>query len=85
LTLTERLQVARYLLDSVLAKGVDEKAGWQNLDLVAFEKDWNNEKEEEAQGVTQLRPYALCAGEFEVPNDFDDPLPPEILKMFEGE
>jgi len=29
------------------------------------------------------RPYALCAGEFTVPQNFDEPLPEEILKDFE--
>jgi antitoxin (DNA-binding transcriptional repressor) of toxin-antitoxin stability system len=28
----------------------------------------------------QLRPFGLCAGEFSVPKDFDEPLPEEILK-----
>jgi len=32
----------------------------------------------------QLRPFGLCAGEFTVPDDFDDPLPEEILSAFEG-
>ena len=31
-----------------------------------------------------LRPYALAAGEFAVPDDFDAPLPDEILEQFEG-
>ena len=31
-----------------------------------------------------LRPYALCAGEFRVPDDFDMPLPEEIMAQFEG-
>lgn len=30
------------------------------------------------------RPYGLCAGEFTVPDDFDAPLPEDILKLFEG-
>jgi antitoxin (DNA-binding transcriptional repressor) of toxin-antitoxin stability system len=30
------------------------------------------------------RPYGLCAGEFTVPDDFDHPLPEEVLKEFEG-
>lgn len=30
-----------------------------------------------------LRPYALCAEEFTVPDDFDEPLPEEIIKLFE--
>jgi antitoxin (DNA-binding transcriptional repressor) of toxin-antitoxin stability system len=31
-----------------------------------------------------LRPFGLCAGEFTVPDDFDDPLPEEIIQEFEG-
>ena len=30
------------------------------------------------------RPFGLCAGEFVVPDDFDAPLPEEILRDFEG-
>jgi hypothetical protein len=37
------------------------------------------------QPQTGLRPYGLCKGEFKVPDDFNDPLPPEILKDFYGE
>jgi hypothetical protein len=32
---------------------------------------------------TQERPFPNCfGGRFEVPEDFDDPLPPEILRYF---
>lgn len=31
-----------------------------------------------------LRPFGLCKGEFTVPDDFDAPLPEDILKTFEG-
>jgi hypothetical protein len=31
------------------------------------------------------RPFGLCAGEFVVPDDFDAPLPEEILRDFEGQ
>jgi prevent-host-death family protein len=35
--------------------------------------------------VTQtLRPIGLAAGKFVVPDDFDDPLPDEIQRLFEG-
>lgn len=30
------------------------------------------------------RPIGLCAREFTVPDNFDDPLPAEILELFEG-
>jgi antitoxin (DNA-binding transcriptional repressor) of toxin-antitoxin stability system len=33
----------------------------------------------------QSRPYGLCAGEFTVPDDFDESLPDGILKEFEGQ
>ena len=32
----------------------------------------------------QLRPFGLCAGEFTVPDDFDSPLPDDLLDAFEG-
>jgi antitoxin (DNA-binding transcriptional repressor) of toxin-antitoxin stability system len=32
----------------------------------------------------QLRPFGLCAGEFTVPDDFDAPLPEDLLDGFEG-
>ena len=32
----------------------------------------------------QLRPFGLCAGEFTVPDDFDSPLPEDLLNAFEG-
>jgi prevent-host-death family protein len=33
----------------------------------------------------RLRPFGLCAGEFIVPDDFDNPLPEDIIREFEGE
>ena len=32
----------------------------------------------------QPRPFGLCAGQFTVPEDFDRPLPDDIVKEFEG-
>jgi len=32
----------------------------------------------------QLRPFGLCAGEFTVPDDFDAPLPEDLLNAFES-
>lgn len=32
----------------------------------------------------QLRPLGLCAGKFTVPDDFDDPLPEDLLSAFES-
>jgi antitoxin (DNA-binding transcriptional repressor) of toxin-antitoxin stability system len=33
----------------------------------------------------QPRPFGLCAGQFTVPPEFDEPLPRDILEDFEGE
>jgi antitoxin (DNA-binding transcriptional repressor) of toxin-antitoxin stability system len=35
--------------------------------------------------ASQPRPFGLCAGEFIVPDDFDQSLPESILKDFEGQ
>lgn len=32
-----------------------------------------------------LRPFGLCAGEFTVLEGFDDPLPEEVVREFEGQ
>ena len=32
----------------------------------------------------QPRPAELCAGDFRVPDDFDAPLPEEVIRAFEG-
>lgn len=45
LTVTERLLVARLLLDSVLTKEIDEEDDWQSLSLSAFEKEWDNDED----------------------------------------
>jgi prevent-host-death family protein len=34
--------------------------------------------------VKTRRPFGLCAGEFTVPDDFDTPLPEDVLNAFEG-
>jgi antitoxin (DNA-binding transcriptional repressor) of toxin-antitoxin stability system len=31
-----------------------------------------------------VRPYGLCAGQFTVPDDFNEPLPEEFLQSFNG-
>jgi len=45
LTLTERLFTARWLLDSVLTREIGDNEDWQQLGLVAFEKEWDNEED----------------------------------------
>lgn len=38
-----------------------------------------------AVSTRELRPFGLAQGEFTVPDDFDDPLPEEIIRQFEGQ
>ena len=33
---------------------------------------------------SKLRPYGLCEGEFTVPENFNDPLPGDLINEFEG-
>jgi antitoxin (DNA-binding transcriptional repressor) of toxin-antitoxin stability system len=35
-----------------------------------------------APSSKQLRPFGLCAGDFTVPDDFNAPLPEEILSAY---
>ena len=49
------------------------KAGKPFAEIKPFAKEANG-----------LRPFGLCAGEFVVPDGFDDPLPEEILRDFEA-
>lgn len=34
--------------------------------------------------VCKTRPFGLCAGKFVVPDDFDAPLPDQVIREFEG-
>ena len=36
------------------------------------------------QVEAELRPFGLCTGDFTVPDDFNAPLPEDIIKAFEG-
>jgi hypothetical protein len=47
------------------------------LDFLLFIKQRHQSESE------QFRPDGLCKGEFVTPDDFDDPLPDEIIKEFE--
>ena len=39
---------------------------------------------EAAARTKGLRPWGLYKGQFTVPDDFDDPLPDDLLDLFEG-
>ena len=52
------------------------------LDFLLFAKTRRSQQPLSQQ--KELRPFALCAGEFIVPSDFNDQLPEDILHDFEG-
>ena len=37
-----------------------------------------------APRAARPRPFGLCRGDFRVPDDFNAPLPPEIVRPFDG-
>lgn len=52
--------------------------------LVIFKSDKLIAELKPVTNSKQLRPFGLCAGEFAVPDDFDAPLPENLLDAFEG-
>ena len=84
MTLAELLPAARKLT-------VIEKVKLIRILAEDLDTDENNQLSESlkkpivaTQKIKKLRPFGLCAGEFVVPEDFDAPLPEEILQAFEG-
>ncbi len=59
LTPTERLVLARLLLDSVLTTEVEDEADWSNLGLMAFEAEWDNPEDAIYDNWREL--YAVSA------------------------
>ena len=45
---------------------------------------WKQAKAELRLNDEPSRPFGLCAGEFSVSDDFDDPLPEYVIEEFEG-
>lgn len=46
------------------------------LDFADFIRD-------KERGTIEPRPFGLCLGELEVPDDFEAPLPDDVLRSFE--
>ena len=52
-------------------------------EYVPWEQAKGSPKPTASEGGSR-RPFGLCAGEFTVPDDFDDPLPEHLIEEFEG-
>lgn len=75
-------------------RGIDiALAAEQRSRLAPFAPDWEAPEmdvydtafAEINPAAAPLRPVGLCAGEFSVPDDFDVPLPEDVIREFEGE
>lgn len=53
--------------------------------VVVFEKDQPVAEMRPLPKRGGKRPRGLAKGDFVVPDDFDDPLPEDVLQLFEGE
>ena len=64
----------------------EQRLGWEQAIAIynTAEGAQPNPAEEFYRQQNNLRPYGLSEGEFVVPDDFDDPLPEDILDLFEG-
>jgi antitoxin (DNA-binding transcriptional repressor) of toxin-antitoxin stability system len=56
----------------------------QGETVVVFRDDRAVAEIRPLKAVVGPRPIGLAAGEFVVPDDFDDPLPDDLLDAFEG-
>ncbi|MCW5853607.1 MAG: BrnA antitoxin family protein [Anaerolineae bacterium] len=79
------------LINETLRMHVQQQGSWQEALRALIREELAQSRPTEAQPADlallearQPRPYALARGEFEVPSDFDDPLPEDILREFEG-
>jgi hypothetical protein len=75
------------MLETYKAKLHGDKIEWETDAPKTLRKDKSVEVfitilEEDSESK-ELRPYGLGKGDFVVPNDFDVPLPEEILASFE--
>ena len=84
------LKKARFVVDSD-GKRTDvmlDRASWEELLILVEDLDNAGGQEGTKTGSgscdARKRPFGLCAGEFTVPDDFDEPLPDHVLREFEG-
>jgi antitoxin (DNA-binding transcriptional repressor) of toxin-antitoxin stability system len=53
--------------------------------VIVFEKDRPVAEMRPLTRRVGMRPIGLAKGDFVVPDDFNDPLPDDVLQLFEGE
>lgn len=78
--------VAQYVRERVVSYSVECASMTEELEVNDLESETNDAAIPKSGAASQdsPRPFGLCAGAFTVPEDFDDPLPEEILHAFEG-
>lgn len=65
-----------------IKEAIRQLSASQLAEFAAWFEDFGRTKQPGMENA--LRPFGLNEGEFTVPNDFDAPLPDEILQEFEG-
>lgn len=73
-----------HMIKKNVAKYLDHVAEGESFVILQNGKPIAELKALKPNKKAKKRPFGLCAGEFEVPEDFDAPLPEEIFKDFEG-
>ena len=81
-TIELRPEVEARLQKNAVRRGLPMQEYIQQL--IEFLPAEKGNSEAVSPSETTLRPFGLCAGEFIVPDDFDAPLPDDILAEFEG-
>lgn len=86
------------LINQALRAYIEQQVAWQEALRAMIREELVQVRLEEAQltgrdgqqvdsalfQAREPRPYALARDQFQVPSDFDDPLPEDILREFEG-
>lgn len=67
-------------LDDVL----EEEGRHDETKAIASKRELAFHMSQSASNNETLRPSGLCAGEFIVPEDFDAPLPDDVIDQFKG-
>ena len=82
-TWEEILESLEDLEDLVEVNRIRE-SGEVPIPMEQMEAELRAENESQPTDGETTRPYGLCAGEFVVPDDFDDPLPDNVIDEFGG-
>lgn len=76
-------QISVNEIEDDLSKFIKRIEAGENLEITKAGKPLAEIKPV-SRTLSESRPFGLCEGDFAVPDDFDAPLPEEIIQEFEG-